>query len=284
LEDWGTHYAVYQPGESAFSIQQPLMENLYADTKGLGDIILSLLKMRKPDEYNAFADYYAYLNHALAAMKAGASEADETPDFWVESLQKGLIKIDGARKELQPRYVDIQLAMEETEDAEYPLYLVPSPRMGLFDGRHANLPWLQESPDQISKVVWDSWAEIHPTTASKLGIKQGDVLQISSPQGMIEAKAILIKGIHHDVIAVPLGQGHTEYGRYARNRGANPLRILNPSKDHKTGELAMYATRVKVSNTGKQTLVVRLGSSDTQHGRKFVRTVPVDVVKRTEGA
>ena len=95
---------------------------------------------------------------------------------------------------------------------------------------------------------------------------------------------MVIKSIHPDVIAIPMGQGHEEYGRYAKGRGVNPLKLLSPVKEEKTGELAMYATRVNVSSTGKKDLVVRLGASDTQVGRRFVVTVPVDQYQRTEGA
>ena len=81
-----------------------------------------------------------------------------------------------------------------------------------------------------------------------------------------------------------MGQGHEEYGRYAKDRGVNPLKLLNPVKEEKTGELAMYATRVNASPTGDREVVVRLGASDTQVGRKFVITVPAKQVNRTEGA
>jgi molybdopterin-containing oxidoreductase family iron-sulfur binding subunit len=81
-----------------------------------------------------------------------------------------------------------------------------------------------------------------------------------------------------------MGQGHEEYGRYAKGRGANPLKLLNPIKEENTGELASYATRVKVSPTGQKEVVVRLGASDTQAGRRFVVTVPVEQYQRTEGA
>ena len=96
-------------------------------------------------------------------------------------------------------------------------------------------------------------------------------------------QAVVIKGIHPDVIAIPMGQGHEEHGRYAKGRGVNPLKLLNPTKEEKTGELAMYATRVNASSTGDKDVVVRLGASDTQAGRRFVVTVPVDQYQRTEG-
>lgn len=53
--------------------------------------------------------------------------------------------------------------------------------------------------------------------------------------------------------------------------------------EKRTGELASYSTRVKVSNLHKHSLLVKLGASESQAGRKFVRTVSADVLRRTEG-
>jgi molybdopterin-containing oxidoreductase family iron-sulfur binding subunit len=68
-------------------------------------------------------------------------------------------------------------------------------------------------------------------------------------------------------------------------RGVNPLKILDATTDSKTGELAMFSTPVSIEKIGDaETLgLVRMGSSDTQMGRKLVVTVPVEQVRRTEG-
>jgi molybdopterin-containing oxidoreductase family iron-sulfur binding subunit len=284
LEDWGTHVAAYQSAQPHVSIQQPLMNPLYDQTRGFGDIVIGLLAMRNPTQYGGFKDYYGYLRNVFANLKgAGATAALAPDEFWNNSLQSGVVKMDApARKHTVKAAVAAVNA--PTADAGYPLTLVPSARVGLFDGRHANLPWLQESPDQIVKVVWDSWAEIHPSTASKMGIAHGDVIRIESEAGGIETRAYLTKSIHVDAVAVPLGQGHTEFGRYAKGRGVNPLKILKSTTDARTGELAMYATRVKVAKTSKHERIVRMGQSDTQYGRRLVRTVSVDALKRTKGA
>jgi len=284
LEDWGTHVAAYQPEQQAIGVQQPLMEKLYADTRGLGDIVLELLKGVKPDVYKNFPDYYAYLKNAHSALPAAYKKTGaKGDDAWNYSLQKGMIKIASGNKSLSAKLVAFADPAPANVDTKYAYQLVPSARLGLWDGRHANLPWLQEAPDQISKLVWGSWAEIHPSTAKKLGIKHGSMIKVESEHGSLTAQAVLIKSVHPDVIAIPMGQGHEEYGRYAKGRGINPLKILNPTKEAKTGALAMYATRVNVSGTGKSEVVVRLGSSDTQAGRRFVITVPVDQYNRTEG-
>lgn len=293
VEDWGTHVATHA-SENAISMQQPLMTALYPTTKGFGDTVLALLKTIKANDWGKFADYYAYLRYAFAAMPADYKMVGSTDEqAWQSALQSGIIKLGAVRSPLSnaalgtnasAKDIDISVPVLDSASAEFPLHLAPSGRLGLWDGRHANLPWLQEAPDQISKVVWGSWAEIHPETAAKFGIKHGDMIKVSSEHGDLTVQAVLIKSIHKDVVAVPLGQGHEVYGRYASGRGVNPLRLLTATKDNKTKELALYATRVRVSNTGQHEVVVRLGSSDTQMGRPLVRTISADQLGRTEGA
>lgn len=284
LEDWGTHVIANQPEQNLIGMQQPLMEKLYENTKGLGDILLSLLKQAKKDEYTQYADYYAYLRHAFSSMpKSYKADPESDDNSWNSVLQNGVINVETTEQSLSTAKVKLEAPDMAKDDSAFPLHLVPSARLGLWDGRHANLPWLQEAPDQISKVVWDSWAELHPTTAKKMGIKAGNIIKVESKNGEVKLKAILLKSMHPDAIAVPMGQGHTEYGRYATGLGVNPLKILGLETESKTGELAMYATRVKVSKTGDKDVVVKMGGSDTQMGRKFVVTIPVDQLRRTEG-
>ncbi len=284
LEDWGTHVAEYQPEQGVITFQQPLMEGLYPGVPGAGDVLLKLLKLRAAERYGTFADYYAYLQSAIAALPDSYKEFGiSNKQLWEETLQKGLLKVESVPGSLTVTVGAITLN-EPRADAEYPLRLIPSPRLGLWDGRHANIPWLQEAPDQISKVVWDSWAELHPSTAAGLGVQEGDVIEVASAHGAIKVKVYVFKGVHPDAIAVPLGQGHEEYGRYAKGLGVNPLKILSPAVDARTGELALYGTRVNATRTGVHEELVKEGRNNiSQRGRKLVATITAEQFRRTEG-
>ncbi|HHH47842.1 MAG TPA: molybdopterin dinucleotide-binding protein [Gammaproteobacteria bacterium] len=286
LEDWGTQAPAFLGGGAALQMQQPLMEKLHAETRGFGDIVLTLLKQRRDAGFEAFEDYYGYLRNAFAALPASVKDGTASDEaFWNGALQTGVVMLPVDVAPLKSTVVAFD-PPRGGNDAADGLTLIPSPRMGLWDGRHANLPWLQEAPDQISKVVWDSWAEIHPETAQKNGISQGDLISVSSAHGEIRTRAVLLKSMHRDAVAVPLGQGHEAYGRYAKGVGVNPLKIIDPARDEKTGELAMYATRVSIKRIAgpEQFGLVKAGGSDTQAGRRLVVTVPAEQLRRTEGA
>ena len=118
-------------------------------------------------------------------------------------------------------------------------------------GRGASLPWLQGVPDPTTTVAWQTWVEMHPGLAQALGVDYGDIVQVTSPAGQIEAPVYIYRAIRPDTVAIPVGQGHTDGGRYARDRGSNPLRLLG-AQASKAGDLVSATTRVQVKPTGRR--------------------------------
>lgn len=151
------------------------------------------------------------------------------------------------------------------DHAGYPFHFLPYASQAFLDGSLAHLPWLQELPDPISSAMWSSWVEINPKTASDSGIGQGDLVEIASTQGRLRAPAFLSPGIAPDVIAMPVGQGHENFTRYASGRGANPVSILAPMEEKQTGALAWAATRVRVSRVEGEGRLILFGGSLTEH-------------------
>ncbi len=149
------------------------------------------------------------------------------------------------------------------EAAQMPFLLHVYPSAAFADGRAAHLPWLQELPDPMTSVMWGSWVEINTETAHKLDIQEGDVLTIRSPHGTVELPAFLYPGLRPDVIAIPVGQGHTQYGRYA-SRGANPLQLSASALDSASNSVVQSGVRVRVTKSGRQEPLIRFGASDAR--------------------
>ncbi|MEO6974888.1 MAG: molybdopterin-dependent oxidoreductase [Gallionella sp.] len=262
LEDWGTQVPEYMAEGAQINIRQPLMEKLHADTRGIGDILLTLVKQRRAAEYKPFDDYYGYLRAAVLQNKAALGGADQ-PDndiFWNETLSKGIINFEGAKHaslSVKSGAAGLSLPAPSVADAEYPLQLIPHVTANLRDGRNTNQPWLQESPDPLTTIVWDSWMEIHPKKAAELGIVEGDIVEVTSRSGSLKVQAYVFPGIHPDAISIPLGRGHEALGRYAKGYGVNPFQILDMVYEKETGELALHETRVKIRKTGDRVIVVK---------------------------
>ncbi len=69
---------------------------------------------------------------------------------------------------------------------------------------------------------------------------------------------------------MPIGQGHTQYGRYAKDRGANPLQILDPQIDDKSSALAWSSTRIKLTKTGKRINIIKTDGVTRTLGRQIL--------------
>jgi hypothetical protein len=145
--------------------------------------------------------------------------------------------------------------------AEYPLELIIYEQLGLGDGSAANLPSIQELPDPLTSVIWGSWIEINPKTAATMGITDGDLVEVSSPNGTVRAPAILYPAIRPDTVAMPFGQGHTSYGRYARGRGTNPTMLFGGAFRGKAQE----AVHARVTKVGGKAELIRFGTELMEH-------------------
>ncbi len=152
-------------------------------------------------------------------------------------------------------------------------YIVVHPSPALGHGRGANKPWLQELPDPVSKIVWQTWIEMHPETARKLGVEAGDHLRVETPSGAVVAPAWIYMGVRPDTVAISLGRGHTAYGRYAAGVGVNALDLL-PATEDRSGALSLV-TKGQVSKTGDHSPLVTTEGSARQHGRGVAQAVSV---------
>ena len=99
----------------------------------------------------------------------------------------------------------------------------------------------------MTTAMWSCWIEINSRTAERLGISQGDIVEVTSSQGTLRVPALLSPGIAPDVVAMPVGQGHETFTRYASGRGQNPIKLLAALTEPATGALAWAATRVRIA-------------------------------------
>lgn len=127
----------------------------------------------------------------------------------------------------------------------YPLLLMPIEVLPLAGGEGAHLPYLQQIAGLHLFANWESWLEIHPETAHKLGIHDGDRVWVESRRGRAQARARVYAGARPDVVHLPLGYGHTAGSAWGR-RGVNPLALLEEHYDPVAGLPQTGATYVKV--------------------------------------
>src|SRR5262249_42467578 len=138
-------------------------------------------------------------------------------------------------------------AQFDGDTQQFPFHFLPYPSPVFHDGSVSHLPWLQELPDPLTSAMWSSWVEVNPKTAERLGISTGDVVEVASSQGKLRAPALISPGIAPDIVAMPVGQGHTTFTRVATGRGQNPIGLLAAITESNTGAVAWAATRVRLT-------------------------------------
>ncbi len=131
--------------------------------------------------------------------------------FWNELVHDGFTRITHETIRLKT-FRDQKPRISIPKVAGLELVLYPTSQMGF--GRHAENPWLQELPDPISKVTWDNTASIAPKTAEELGLKKGDVIEITSNGNSAKLPVFLQPGQRQNTIAIALGYGRKGTERF----------------------------------------------------------------------
>ncbi len=279
IESWGD----FQPTKGYVSIIQPAMRPVF-NTQSVGDTLISLSK--KVDSTNELItedNYYDYLRNAWKNVANYVAPNKKFELFWNDTLRDGGVEINLPDSSVQLSSAVQSVKFEEPKfngDGEY--YFITYPSYKYYDGSGANKPWLQELPEALTTSVWDSYVELNTETAKKLGVREGSFINIQSPQGEIKTQVFTYDGIRTDTVAVALGQGHTAYGRYAKDRGVNPLDLLPNSSDRISGGFAFLSSKVSISNAGKHSLLVRTQYTRTQHERGVAQAITLDHLNHPE--
>ncbi len=270
LESWGYDVVAPSFGQPIVSGQQPVVTPVF-DARATADVMLTVARgIPAAARALPYADEVAFLKETVAALGSGAAGGAGADVLWARFQQHGgwWQSTIPAATPLQSKItapITVSSTQFQGDEKEYPYFLHLFLSDLLSDGRGAKLPWLQGSPDPMTTIAWQTWVEMHPETAQKLGITSAqvevgfqrgtlisDVVQVTSPFGAIEAPVYAHPGIRPDTIAIPIGQGHTDDGRYARDRGANALRLVGAQADATGSSLLWAGVRVKIARTGRQ--------------------------------
>jgi anaerobic selenocysteine-containing dehydrogenase len=279
LESWGDDVPDPGVGFPLASISQPVVSPVY-DTLSVGDIMLSLARQIGGELPMAMpwrtTEEFVRDRWRGEYEKRGSADQDFEA-FWHAALEAGVWGVPAAAgDQAQPSNASIVASITDPvstfagDEEDYPLVLHPFLTATFLDGRGANLPWLQELPDPLTSVVYGSWVELNPATADELAIKEGDVLEVETPAGSVRVPAVIFPAIKPGVVAMPVGQGHTAYGRYASGRGANPIHIVATQIDKQSGDLAWAATRVRLKATGERLQIIKTDGITRTLGRQIL--------------
>ncbi len=275
LESWGDSF----PCNGVYSLQQPVMAKVPGyNTKSIGDLMLSV-----GQELDVLADrketnYKEYLKTQWRNLKLGINPID-FESFWEKTLQKGVYVVPTKKEVVSFSYKSIfQIKPQKLEKEKIQLLAVNS----IFhnaNGINGNKSWLLEAPHPLTQLVWGSWVEMNPTTAKKLGVEQGFLVEIKTEQTTMQVGAWLHDGVADNVLIMPTGLGrnvplpsyistrnkssflaHIErkYDLQIKNQkvGLNPMDLFR-CETTETGDL-IYARVVTAKGTAEKADLVSL--------------------------
>ena len=194
LESWGDARA----HDGTVTFQQPLISPLYP---GVTEVELLAAFLGEGDR-----TAYAQLREQWSSTDDGT---------WEKWLADGFIEGTATRPESAPvRHDAVLAAALQVSSAEsapgFEINIVPDYRV--YDGRFANVAWMQELPDPVTKLTWENAALLSPSTAQKLGVRQGDVVDLGLHGPPAHAPVVIAPGHADDCVTVALGYGRSGLG------------------------------------------------------------------------
>ena len=275
LEDWGDDIPDPAPGYQVAGFQQPVVNPLWdLDPRSFPDVLLAAADTLELGGQLPWSSYRAMLKESsdsLFEKNQGSIQAATAEEFWTALLGKGGWWDESVTGPGVPR-PSAGLLRRIAESASEPafagyggagtVYLAPFSHNSIQDGELAHLPWLQATPDPVTSVTWQTWAEINDITAAQYGIREGDVVRLESSQGSIRAVAYLNPATPPGVVGVPFGGGRRHGSPWATGRPAtessNVAEILEPTRVAGPLSLAWAGTRVRISGTGESVNISKL--------------------------
>lgn len=270
LETWGdSEFAT-----GLYGIHQPLIRTMY-DTRSFQLSLMTWAFMAKvgPKRIQEFETFYDYVrNFWKAEMASKFLNGRDFDSFWNDFLQDGFVG-EVATGSARSFKGDISsLKKSAKSDAPFELALYPTVNIG--DGTLANLGWLQELPDPVTKIVWDNYASVSVKTAEQNKLREGDVIELTVGDRKLSLPTHIQPGLHDQVVAVAVGYGRTHAGDVAKGVGQNAFTLakdgvfagLSVEFKKTSQKIDLVTTQGHDSMEGRQ-LVVQATNKDIQKGK-----------------
>ncbi|MDD8017970.1 MAG: 4Fe-4S dicluster domain-containing protein, partial [Bacteroidota bacterium] len=251
FESWGDH----KTRTGLCSFQQPVISPLYNTRQK--ESILQMWTAGNPDGYKD-PMYHEYImdrweKEVFPSLKLKV----DFKSFWLSSLHDGVMTFNESPT-LPARVKSDAASMISTAAPSdgFVLYLHDSYFIG--DGRFANNGWLQEMPHVASKVTWDNYASLSPSTAKELQVKEGDMVRVTVENRSLSLPVHVQPGLAEKFVSVMLGYGRTVIGTVGAGAGFNATLLMSKSSRFSPW---LYPD-VQVAKTGETYL---LASTEEHH-------------------
>lgn len=274
LESWGYQKVTSGADRMTLSGLQPVIPPLY-QTRATADVLLAAAQATGGTvaQATAFTTQVDFLQQAIAGLRnqGGIYDAPTAEAFWSKWSQNGgwwkekpglIPPINLVSPEALPASMQTRSPSGPADAGDKPLPPAEHPGkspmlhllllyLGLDDRDQTNRMAHPHTLDCSTNRMDPAWVEIHPETAQELGLSDGDIAEVVSPTGKIEAVVSLSSSIRKDAVAIPVGEGGLGHGRFVAGGVAHPLDLLG-TEQNETGSLAFTAAMVMVKPSAQE--------------------------------
>ena len=208
LESWSDARAY----DGTASVIQPMIDPLYGG-KTAHDVIQSMLD--QPD----LSPYQVVRKTWQGNLGSGDQE-----HAWRKILHDGMVGGTAFEpKTVSAKIGDLQATAPSAADGTVEVIFRADPNV--YDGRYANVGWLQEIPKPVTNMSWDNAALMSYRTLWKFKLAEQDVIAIESNGNTVLAPVMAVPGHPDDAVTVYLGYLRPHGGRVAGGLGFNAYSI-----------------------------------------------------------
>ena len=208
LESWSDARAY----DGTISIIQPMIDPLYGG-KSAHDVFQAVLDNPQLSAYEAVqANARTYIKGDFAASWRKALH-----DGWVEGTAF-------TPKAGGPAANAASVAAPAIAAGGYEIVFHPDP--SLYDGRYANVGWLQELPKQVTNLSWDNAALMSMGSMADLKVEETDLIELNLNGRKVTAPVLMAPGHPDGAITIHLGLGRrVEAGRVGAGVGFDAYKL-----------------------------------------------------------
>lgn len=263
MENWSDIEII----EGVYSIQQPTIRPMY-DTRAFQDSLISwVVKGGGSVGAESWYDYMRnhWKNSVYAQNRTGIAKGDFN-SFWVSLLQDGVFDTE-SKKSRSTSFNTSSLKIaekKETPHADFELVLYPT--VGLKDGSMANVSWLQEFPDPVTKICWDNYLSVSPKVAADMKLKEGQIVELMVSGKTVKVPVHIQPGTNDHVVGLALGYGRTHAGDVADGVGIDAYKLAAVEN----GKILYSGLSAKIKPTTKMYPLANTQGHHSMEGRQIV--------------
>ncbi|MDE0560639.1 TAT-variant-translocated molybdopterin oxidoreductase [Algoriphagus sp. NF] len=262
LEAWND----FEPKPGHYSLSQPTISPLF-DTRQAQESLLVWA--------GETTNYYDFLrNNWETGLYTQVATLDSFQTFWDKSLYNGVLALEREGIPFAPigDVTEAATAVARTYSADNSgAELIVYPKVAIGNGTFANNPWLQETPDPITKATWDNYLTVSQKWASDNGVTMIEEntrkASVTINGKKITVPILIQPGQAEGTFGLALGYGRTKAGRVANGVGVNAYELLDASAGFVNFDITSGVT---VEVTGDSYKIARTQTHQTFMARENV--------------